>query len=96
MAFIASFGTVFLVIWFGCAIMCWAVANSKGRFAGGWFFLGLVFGIFALIAVAAMPSTARKRGAPTPSTHVKCPDCRELVMKDARRCKHCSCALVPQ
>jgi ribosomal protein S27E len=29
-------------------------------------------------------------------THVKCPDCRELVLKDARKCKHCGCALIPQ
>lgn len=32
----------------------------------------------------------------SPDTHVKCPDCRELVLKDARKCKHCGCALVPQ
>ncbi len=31
----------------------------------------------------------------TQGTHVKCPDCRELVLWDARRCKHCGCALVP-
>ena len=29
-------------------------------------------------------------------THVKCPDCKELVMRDARKCKHCGTALVPQ
>ena len=23
-----------LLLWFGCAVMCWVVANSKGRFAG--------------------------------------------------------------
>ena len=33
---------------------------------------------------------------PTPETHVKCPDCRELVMKDARKCRHCGCELIPQ
>lgn len=33
---------------------------------------------------------------PSPDTHVKCPDCRELVLKDARICKHCGCKLVPQ
>lgn len=32
----------------------------------------------------------------TPETHVRCPDCRELVMIDARKCKHCGTALVPQ
>ena len=35
-------------------------------------------------------------GIPSPDTHVKCPDCRELVKKDARKCKHCNCSLVPQ
>jgi len=29
-------------------------------------------------------------------THVKCPDCRELVFRDASKCKHCGTALVPQ
>jgi rRNA maturation protein Nop10 len=29
-------------------------------------------------------------------THIKCPDCRELVLRDARKCKHCGVALVPQ
>lgn len=33
---------------------------------------------------------------PTPSTHVKCPDCAELVRKEARVCKHCGCKLTPQ
>ena len=32
---------------------------------------------------------------PTPETHVRCPDCRELVRKDANVCKHCGCKLVP-
>ncbi len=33
---------------------------------------------------------------PTPETHVKCPDCAELVRREARVCKHCGCRLVPQ
>lgn len=33
---------------------------------------------------------------PTAETHVKCPDCAELVRREARKCKHCGCALVPQ
>ena len=34
--------------------------------------------------------------APSPSTHVKCPECRELVFKDAKICKHCGTKLIPQ
>lgn len=33
---------------------------------------------------------------PNSETHVKCPDCRELVLCDARKCKHCGCNLIPQ
>ena len=33
---------------------------------------------------------------PSPDTHVRCPDCAELVRREARKCKHCGCALVPQ
>lgn len=29
-------------------------------------------------------------------THVRCPECKELVLRDASRCRHCGCALVPQ
>jgi len=32
----------------------------------------------------------------TPETHVRCPDCRELVWRDARKCRHCGTALIPQ
>lgn len=32
----------------------------------------------------------------SPDTHVKCPDCAELVKREARKCKHCGCALIPQ
>lgn len=32
----------------------------------------------------------------TPDTHVRCPDCRELVRKDANVCKHCRAKLIPQ
>lgn len=34
--------------------------------------------------------------APTPETHVRCPDCAELVRREARVCKHCHCKLIPQ
>lgn len=33
---------------------------------------------------------------PSPLSHVKCPDCAELVLKEARVCKHCGCRLIPQ
>lgn len=85
-----------VVFWFGCSILCWIVANSKARLAGVWFLLGLFLGPLALLAVAVLPSHARSKDEPSPKTHVKCPDCREFVLKEANICKHCRCKLVPQ
>lgn len=48
------------------------------------------YGVSALIIGQGGFTTA------TPNTHVKCPDCRELILKDARKCKHCGCTLMPQ
>lgn len=87
---------MFVGIWFICAIFSAAIASSKERSGFGWFILGFLFGPFALIAVGLMPSLKKEFATATPDTHVKCPDCRELVFKDARKCKHCGTGLVPQ
>lgn len=34
--------------------------------------------------------------APTVYSHVRCPDCKELVRRDAVKCRHCGLGLVPQ
>lgn len=79
----------------------------KGQVANGlvWFiatiagyvifpFLGLAMHVFCIIG-AGMGKPPADPDAPTPETHVRCPDCRELIRKDARKCKHCGCALIP-
>ena len=35
-------------------------------------------------------------GLASPDTQVKCPDCRELVKKEAIKCKHCGSSLKAQ
>ncbi|HWR76769.1 MAG TPA: hypothetical protein VN283_06140 [Thiobacillus sp.] len=65
------------------------------------FNVGSIFGTLIIPALLGwwglIALSKQKTGAtPTPDTHVKCPDCRELVLKDARVCKHCGCKLTPQ
>jgi hypothetical protein len=56
----------------------------------------LVVTIPAHLIYAAVKSKARPAGdAPSPLTHVRCPDCKELVLAEAVKCKHCGTALIP-
>lgn len=45
----------YLVIALVLGAICAAVANSRGRSALGWFFIGFFFGIFALIVLFVIP-----------------------------------------
>jgi hypothetical protein len=76
--------------------------SRKHKSAGAIFLLNLFLGWTVLGWLAALIWSATGNiakpapGAPTPETHVRCPECRELVLHDARKCKHCGCALIPQ
>jgi hypothetical protein len=65
--------------------------------------IAVLFGwilLFVTIPAHLIYTAVSRRGkggnGPTPDTHVKCPDCRELVLNEANVCKHCGCKLVPQ
>jgi hypothetical protein len=82
------------VVWIGVAIACAIVASNKGRSGFGWFIMGLLFSLISLLIVLVLPKV--DEDTPSEETHVKCPDCAELVRREARICKHCGCKLVPQ
>lgn len=80
---------------FSVAVAVWA--GKKGRSAGGWFFAALLASpilaaVFLALADDLTPEAQEKRYSHL--THVRCPDCRELVRKDARKCKHCGTTLI--
>lgn len=76
---------------FGTAI----VAKAKGRSFVGWGCLGFIFGLFALLIVAVLPSrdTQDQRAARTYGTAVGqwrvCPACAEAVRVTAMKCRYC-------
>lgn len=61
----------------------------------GWTLIGWVIAL-AWSAGGEKDAPAAALDGPSPLTHVKCPDCAELVRREARVCKHCKCKLVPQ
>lgn len=83
-----------VTFWFGIAVVTGLVGSSRGRSGFGWFILGCLFSILALIVVLAKQSLKAVAGAATPETHVRCPDYRELAYKDARECKQCGTGLI--
>ncbi len=84
-------------VWFIFAVIVGIGASSRGRNGLGWWLLAMLISpLLAVILLMLLPSLKKPADAATPETHVKCPDCAELVLKEARVCKHCGCRLVPQ
>ena len=84
-----------IFFWLLFALVVGMIASSRGRSGFGWFILAclispLLAGIFLLVSA----NLRRQADRPNPSTHVKCPDCKELILKDAQVCRYCGCKLV--
>lgn len=60
-------------------------------------FLGEELNGYALLIfiISSLISIGIKRSLPTKDSHVSCPDCKELILKEAKVCKFCGCKLTP-
>lgn len=100
-----------LVIFYliACAVVA-VVAQSRGRFALGWGCLAvLISPLLALVLVLALKAPRETRGvAPGAGAfhgqgqdlgqgevRRPCPDCAELVLVQARKCRYCGSAITP-
>lgn len=94
-----------VIFWFAMSVVVAIIAGNKGRSTLGWFLLAIIISpLLAGILVLALgragvdgqaQAFAAQELAITPETHARCPECRELVRIDARKCKHCGSALMP-
>ncbi len=64
-----------------------SLANNKGFSPVEWFGIGLLLGVFGLIAAAGLPN--RKVPPAVLPIQKKCPDCAGFVPVEARVCRHC-------
>ena len=70
------------------------VDGGSGRFARGIKDLSILSGTLSCIAtLLILFGIFYNRKA---DTHVRCPDCKEFVYKEANVCKHCGRKLIPQ
>ena len=72
---------------------CTYLAGEKGRNGGSWFFLGLIFGILALLVLIGLPSEQRSSNeGPRPSARSSVPDSGSRSGRQdshVRLCPHC-------
>ncbi len=87
------------IFWIVFSIAIGILASNRGRSGFGWFvfsvFLSPLFGLLFVLVTKNL-ADGKESKEPQPVTHVRCPDCRELVLRDARKCRHCGCTLIPQ
>jgi hypothetical protein len=85
-----------LFVWLFFAVIVGVVAGQRGRTGFGWFLLANILSpLLAGVLLLVLRNNSKAADTPDPQTHVRCPDCRELVRNDARKCKHCGAALIP-
>lgn len=85
------------LFWFLFSIAVGILASNRGRSGFGWFLISLLISpLLGLIFVLVLKNLKNFPDGVSPESHLRCPDCRELVRKDARKCKHCGCSLIPQ
>src|SRR5262245_28020707 len=90
-------------VWLSRVILTGMADSTRGRSVIGWVILGMLFPLFALVAVLVLgkvqssaPALAVSSDAttgvvnsPIATSLRKCPECAEWIQREARRCKHC-------
>lgn len=89
------------IFWFIFAVICGIFAGQRGRSGFGYFVLAILispllcFILIAVLGAKKAPEEPATSAEPNQNTHTKCPDCAELVLKEAKKCKHCGATLTP-
>lgn len=87
----------FVFFWIVLSIAVGVIAGSKGRTGFGYFMLSLLLSPLIIgIVVLAMPKVVPAGQRETAETHTRCPACKEVVRRDAIKCKHCGSTLTPK
>lgn len=81
-----------LVLALAFGVACAVIANNKGRSAFGWFVLGCLFSLLALIVIACLKPAEPEK---LPEDQRLCPHCGKPIFKAADACCHCGTKILP-
>ena len=86
-----------LFFWLFFSVLVGILAHNRGRVGFGWFVLSVMLSPLLMGLLVLVLRDASRPVAPVDnSPQIRCPDCRELIRADARKCKHCGITLIPQ
>jgi hypothetical protein len=87
-----------VIFWILLGACCAIIAPARGRSAIGWLVLGILFSVFALIVLLALPSRKTAADIPRPyaADEKTCPQCAEQVKRAARVCRFCGYKFPPE
>ena len=81
---------VFAFLWIGLGVTSSVIAAAYGRDFILWLVLGVLFGLFALVLVIALPKPEAVASASAGKAGDRqCPECHKWTIEWARKCKHC-------
>lgn len=84
---------IYVLFWAVLAVCVGYLASKRGRSGFGWFLFSCILTpVVGVIMVALLPDLSKEDQL---TGRVPCPACKEPVLPDALKCKHCGSTLTP-
>ena len=82
---------ILLIIWILFGVAAMVVMQNKGRSGCGGFALGFLLGPIGLVIALVLGADHREieKKALDKGEMRKCPQCAELIRREARKCRYC-------